>query len=77
MDFGAVEGHPVEECNFPALTSPVGALLWPNMMDQIVIEEVNQIARKAGEVVLDVYGSEFRVDVKEDKSPLTLSLIHI
>jgi 3'(2'), 5'-bisphosphate nucleotidase len=71
VDFGAVEGHPVEECNFPALTSPVGALLWPNMMDQIVIEEVNQIARKAGEVVLDVYGSEFRVDVKEDKSPLT------
>jgi 3'(2'), 5'-bisphosphate nucleotidase len=41
------------------------------MMDQIAFEEVNRIARQAGEAVLEVYGSEFLVDVKEDKSPLT------
>jgi 3'(2'), 5'-bisphosphate nucleotidase len=30
-------------------------------------------AKKAGEAILDVYGSEFRVEQKEDSSPLTLA----
>jgi len=41
------------------------------MIDRINIEEINRIAREAGEAVLDVYGTEFAVDVKDDKSPLT------
>jgi len=41
------------------------------MIDRINIEEINRIAREAGEAVLDVYGTEFSVDVKDDKSPLT------
>ena len=41
------------------------------MIDRINIEEINRIAREAGSVVLEVYGTEFSVDVKEDKSPLT------
>lgn len=41
------------------------------MIHRIKIEEVNRIAREAGKAVLDVYGTEFSVDVKEDKSPLT------
>lgn len=41
------------------------------MIDRINIEEINRIAREAGSAVLEVYGTEFSVDVKEDKSPLT------
>jgi len=41
------------------------------MIDRINIEEINRIAREAGEAVLAVYGTEFAVDVKDDKSPLT------
>jgi 3'(2'), 5'-bisphosphate nucleotidase len=41
------------------------------MLDAIKIEEVNAIARAAGEAVLEVYGTEFAVDVKDDASPLT------
>lgn len=48
-----------------------GALLWAHMIHRINIEEINRIAREAGKAVLEVYGTEFSVDVKEDKSPLT------
>ncbi len=41
------------------------------MTDRIDIEEINRIAREAGRAVLEVYGTEFSVDVKEDQSPLT------
>lgn len=41
------------------------------MIDQINIEAINQIARAAGREILDVYGTEFTVDVKDDQSPLT------
>ena len=41
------------------------------MIHQINIEEVNRIAREAGKAVLEIYGTGFSVDVKEDKSPLT------
>ncbi len=41
------------------------------MLEQIDIEAIKETARKAGAEILDVYGTEFSVDVKEDKSPLT------
>jgi 3'(2'), 5'-bisphosphate nucleotidase len=41
------------------------------MLDAIKIEEVNAIARAAGAAVLEVYETEFAVDVKDDASPLT------
>lgn len=41
------------------------------MLDAIKIGEVNAIARAAGAAILEVYGTEFSVDVKEDASPLT------
>ena len=30
-------------------------------------------AKRAGEAILDVYGSDFAVEQKDDKSPLTLA----
>lgn len=41
------------------------------MLEQIDIEEVKGLARAAGAAVLEVYGTEFAVDAKEDDSPLT------
>lgn len=41
------------------------------MIDQIQIEDIKKIAVAAGAEVMAVYGTEFSVDVKEDKSPLT------
>ncbi|MEM6279066.1 MAG: 3'(2'),5'-bisphosphate nucleotidase CysQ, partial [Verrucomicrobiota bacterium] len=41
------------------------------MLEEIDIEVLKQIALGAGEEILEVYGAEFSVDVKEDKSPLT------
>lgn len=41
------------------------------MPQEIEIEEVKRIARAAGDAVLEVYGTEFSVDVKADASPLT------
>lgn len=36
-----------------------------------MIEEVKGIAREAGKAVLEVYGTEFEVETKDDASPLT------
>jgi 3'(2'), 5'-bisphosphate nucleotidase len=41
------------------------------MIDTIRIEDIKEIALRAGEEILEVYGTEFTVDVKEDTSPLT------
>ena len=41
------------------------------MLDQLDIEKLKEIARLAGQEVLEVYGSDFSVDEKEDQSPLT------
>ncbi|MCB1228691.1 MAG: 3'(2'),5'-bisphosphate nucleotidase CysQ [Verrucomicrobiae bacterium] len=35
------------------------------------LEFLKTTARRAGDAILEVYGTEFAVDVKEDKSPLT------
>ncbi|MFK5921763.1 MAG: 3'(2'),5'-bisphosphate nucleotidase CysQ [Verrucomicrobiota bacterium] len=41
------------------------------MLDQLDIEKLKEIARLAGDEILQVYGSDFVVDEKEDESPLT------
>lgn len=41
------------------------------MLESIEVDDIKEIAKRAGEEILSVYGSEFSVDVKEDKSPLT------
>jgi len=41
------------------------------MLDQLDIEDLKRIARLAGDEILEVYGSDFVVDEKEDESPLT------
>ncbi len=41
------------------------------MLDTVDIEDVKRIARAAGDAILEVYGTEFSVDVKDDASPLT------
>lgn len=37
----------------------------------IEVEDIIEIARKAGSAILDVYNTDFSVEVKEDQSPLT------
>ncbi|MEM9281887.1 MAG: 3'(2'),5'-bisphosphate nucleotidase CysQ [Verrucomicrobiota bacterium] len=41
------------------------------MITDIKIEDIKEIAFRAGEEILEVYGTEFSVDVKADDSPLT------
>jgi len=41
------------------------------MLNQISLDFLKETARLAGAEILDVYGAEFSVDVKEDNSPLT------
>jgi 3'(2'), 5'-bisphosphate nucleotidase len=41
------------------------------MLDHLDIEKLKEIALLAGREVLEVYGSDFAVDEKEDRSPLT------
>ena len=36
-----------------------------------LLESVKNIAQVAGEKILEIYGEEFSVDIKQDKSPLT------
>ena len=41
------------------------------MLENLDLEFLDSVSRRAGDEILDVYGTEFSVDVKEDKSPLT------
>ena len=41
------------------------------MLEELDLEFLESVSRQAGDEILDVYGTEFSVDVKEDKSPLT------
>jgi 3'(2'), 5'-bisphosphate nucleotidase len=43
----------------------------PHKPDQRLLASVIQIARDAGDAILEVYGSDFAVDSKSDESPLT------
>lgn len=43
-------------------------------MDQKkLLEVMKKLAQEAGEIILDIYGTEFAVDYKEDASPLTMA----
>lgn len=41
------------------------------MMDRDLLEAVVVLARRAGEAVLQIYATDFKVDVKHDASPVT------
>mgnify|MGYP000285962357 FL=1 len=41
------------------------------MLDKISLDFLKETARLAGDEILDVYGTEFSVDIKADNSPLT------
>ena len=41
------------------------------MLEKINIDDIKQIAFKAGEAIMDIYAKDFSVDYKDDKSPLT------
>jgi 3'(2'), 5'-bisphosphate nucleotidase len=41
------------------------------MINEIEIEDILKIAKEAGEAILKIYDTNFQVDIKEDKSPLT------
>ncbi len=43
------------------------------MIDKIDIKQIIEIAVKAGEEILKVYNEDFSVEIKDDKSPLTLA----
>ena len=36
-----------------------------------LLEPAIEIAEQAGEKILDIYATDFKVDIKQDKSPLT------
>ncbi len=42
-----------------------------NMAFGIEIDRIKDIARKAGGAIMEVYGRDFEVEIKEDNSPLT------
>ena len=41
------------------------------MLDQIKIDDIIAIARKAGDGILNIYNKNFSVNYKDDNSPLT------
>ncbi|MDQ7085957.1 MAG: 3'(2'),5'-bisphosphate nucleotidase CysQ [Sulfurovum sp.] len=41
------------------------------MLDSIDLEDITRIAKKAGDVIMDIYKRDFSIEYKEDKSPLT------
>jgi len=43
------------------------------MLDKIKIEDIIDIAKKAGEEILEVYDQDYEVKFKKDSSPLTLA----
>ncbi|WP_404463333.1 3'(2'),5'-bisphosphate nucleotidase CysQ [Vreelandella aquamarina] len=41
------------------------------MIDQVLLDAVERIAREAGDAIMNVYARDFSIEEKEDKSPLT------
>lgn len=41
------------------------------MLDSIDLEKIESIAREAGEAIMKIYKKDFKVEYKDDKSPLT------
>ena len=44
-----------------------------NTLDQINIQDVVTIAKKAGNAIMQIYKQDFEVEYKQDSSPLTLA----
>ena len=43
------------------------------MLNQLDIQDVISIAKEAGKAIMKIYGTDFKVQYKEDSSPLTLA----
>ena len=43
------------------------------MNQKEVLECLKKLAVDAGKIIMEVYGTDFEVDYKEDESPLTLA----
>jgi len=41
------------------------------MLDKINLQDIIQIAHKAGDAIMDIYHRDFEVEYKADQSPLT------
>ena len=41
------------------------------MLNQIDIEKIKEIAKEAGDAIMEVYQQDFQIEIKADKSPLT------
>ncbi|MDF1884287.1 3'(2'),5'-bisphosphate nucleotidase CysQ [Sulfurimonas sp. SAG-AH-194-C21] len=41
------------------------------MLEQIELEKIVEIAQKAGDAIMEIYKKDFKVEYKDDKSPLT------
>jgi 3'(2'), 5'-bisphosphate nucleotidase len=41
------------------------------MLDQVNLKDIIDIAKEAGDAIMKIYGKDFRIDYKDDKSPLT------
>ena len=46
------------------------------MVENIDIQKINTIAKKAGDEIMKIYQQDFEVDYKKDNSPLTEADIH-
>ena len=44
-----------------------------NVLDQINIQDIVAIAKEACKAIMEVYKQDFKVEYKEDNSPLTLA----
>ena len=44
-----------------------------SLLKMIDIEDLKNIALKAGEIIMQIYKKDFSVEYKDDKSPLTLA----
>ena len=43
------------------------------MLNQIDIQDIVTIVKDAGEIIMQVYKQDFKVEYKQDSSPLTLA----
>ena len=43
------------------------------MLNQIDIQDIVTIAKEAGDAIMQIYNQDFKVEYKQDNSPLTLA----
>jgi len=41
------------------------------MLDKINLSDIETIAKEAGKIIMEIYQRDFKIDYKDDKSPLT------